>query len=178
VPKFSAIIYAESGDHDDLSRTLESVQICNEVLLINADSDDQIRNIGRENHARIKNGLPSVTPGAYLMDAFNDWVLVLRPGESVSNELRTSLKDWEHQKRDDNPGFRFTVLKHEDGNWRQCSPELRLVNRRKINWMGEMPSTTDAPTLRGPILRNTFRSQPQKAPGNARYPVCPWSLDT
>jgi hypothetical protein len=163
MPKFSAIVYAESTDWDCLSRTLESLQICSDILLINADCDDQIRAMGRENRARIKIGIPGVTPGAYLMDAFNDWILVLRPGEAVSKELRASLKDWQRVKHDDNPGFRFVVLEHKDGNWRQCSPELRLVNRKKINWTGELPPNTEAPTLRGPILRYNEKLQPHKA---------------
>ncbi len=162
MPKYSAIIYASSGDRELLERTLQSLQVCDDMLLINADADQEIRSIGRRLHARMKNGIPGVTPGAYLMDTYHQWILVLRPGEAISDELRNSLRDWHRQKRDENPGFRFSVLEQNHFGWRLRPPELRLVNRRKINWTGELPPNSDAPTLRGPLLRFSRDEDQQK----------------
>jgi len=153
MPKFSALVYAQSEGSSSLERTLRSLQIADDVLLINADDADEIRELGRRFRTRIKTGIPGVTPGAYVMDTYYDWILVLRPGEAVSDELCQSLSDWRRQKRNDDLGFRFAVLGQDGGNWRQRPTELRLVNRRKINWIGELPPNTDAPSLRGPILR-------------------------
>jgi hypothetical protein len=163
VPKFSAIVYAESADSSLLEPTLRSLQISDDVLLINADNSDEIRELGRHFHARMKTGIPGVTPGAYAMDTYHEWILVLLPGEAISDELRQSLTDWRRQKHNDNCGFRFAVLEHDGGNWRKRPPELRLVNRRKINWTGELPPNTDAPDLRGAILRYERETEERRA---------------
>lgn len=163
MPKFSAIIYASVSESEHLARTLDSLQVCDDVLLINAEGDDEIRTVGRRHHARIKNGIPGVTPGAYLMDAYHNWILVLRPGEAISDELRQSLSDWHRQKLDENPGYRFSVLEQNQFGWQLRQSELRLVNRRKINWTGELPPNSEATTLRGPLLRFSKDQKQEKA---------------
>ena len=162
MPKFSAIVYATSDDEHNLEKTLESLNVAQDVLLINADGVDNIRKLGRRFHARIKQGIPGVTPGAYLMDTYHPWILVLRPAEAVSDELRQSLERWRHRKRDENPGYRLAVLENNDGNWIERNPELRLVNRRKINWTGELPPNADAPSIPGPLLRYADKESVQK----------------
>jgi hypothetical protein len=162
MPKLSAIVYAHDAERDHLDKTLESLRVCDDILLINADGSDAVNKLSRRFKARVKNGIPGVTPGAYLMDTYRDWILVLRPGEAIDEELGASLTTWRRQKRDDNAGYRFAVREERDGVFRQRGPELRLVNRKKINWTGELPPNAEAPTLRGTILRYTEESTPQR----------------
>lgn len=162
MPKFSAIVYACGDDEHRLEKTLESLKVAQDVLLIDADGIDNIRKLGRRFHARVKRGIPGVTPGAYLMDAYHPWILVVRPAEAVSDELRLSLEQWRHRKRDENPGYRLAVLEKNDGKWIERKPELRLVDRRKINWTGELPPNADGPSIPGPLLRYAGEASAQK----------------
>jgi len=162
MPKFSAIVYAHSDDASALERTLPSIETADDVLVINAENTNEIRDVGRYFHSRLKVGIPGVTPGAYLLDAYHDWILVMRPGEEVSDELSRSLAAWRREKYDNNAGFRFDVLEWDGANWCERRPEVRLVNRRKINWIGELPPNADAPSLRGPILRYETESQARR----------------
>lgn len=159
---FSAIVYASSDDERCLEMTLGSLEIAQDVLLINADCSDNIRDIGRRFHTRVKQGIPGVTPGAYFMDTYHPWILVIRPEEALSDELRQSLEQWRHQKHDENPGYRFAVLEQDDGAWIERKPELRLVDHRKIDWTGELPPNADGPSLPGPLLRYDAETRAQK----------------
>ena len=162
MPKLSAIVYARENDGLFLDKTLHSLQVAHDILLINADNSDEIKRIGRRFHARVKSGIAGVTPGAYLMDAYHPWILVLLPTEALSDELSQSLKEWKRQKEDDNPGYSFDVLEQNEGAWRSRAAELRLVDRRKINWTGDLPPNAEAPRMRGPLLRYEPRAREQK----------------
>ncbi len=153
MPKFTALIYARSEDAPDLARCLSTLRVANDVLLINADGSEEIRRLARSRYVRILNGIPGVTPGAYLMDSFHHWLLAIRPFEALSDELVRSLQEWKHRKQDESAGYAFGVLELHDRAWSARGPELRLVNRRVINWTGELPPNTSAPLLPGTLLR-------------------------
>jgi hypothetical protein len=153
MPTFSALVFARRQDAVHLDRALKSLKVANDILLINGDRDPQIHQIGRRHHARSRDGIPGVTPGAYLMDAFHRWILVLRPFEALSNNLIRSLQDWKNRKEDESRGYSFGVLQQGGRAWHPLAPELRLVNRDYVNWVGELPPGGDAPLLRGSLLR-------------------------
>jgi hypothetical protein len=102
----------------------------------------------------VLNGIPGVTPGAYLTNAFHNWILVIRPFEEISTDLIRSLEEWKHRKKDEAPGYAFGVIEQSGNSWKPRKPELRLVNRKLINWMGDFPPNTSAPLLPGSILRH------------------------
>ncbi|HEU5401095.1 MAG TPA: hypothetical protein VFU86_07045 [Terriglobales bacterium] len=153
MPKFTALIYARTGDSAYLDRALESVKLASDPLIINADCDPEIKKIASRHHARHKHGIAGVTPGAYLMDAFHHWILVLRPFEALSNDLIRSLDQWKRRKKDESRGYAFARLLQNGTRWKAEDPELRLVNRRLINWIGELPDNQSAPILPGPLLQ-------------------------
>ena len=154
MPKFSALVRATQQDIEFLPRCLESVKIANDVVLIDADRDESVRKIGRQHGGRVLNGIPGVTPGAYLTNAFHNWILVIRPFEELSTDLIRSLEEWKRQKRDDTTGYGFGIIEQSGQSWIPRKPELRLVNRKLINWMGDFPPNTSAPLLPGSILRH------------------------
>jgi hypothetical protein len=162
MPKFTALIFARLEDSAYLDRALESLKVANDRLLIDADRNPEIKKIARRHHARHKNGIPGVTPGAYLMDAFHHWILVLRPFEALSNDLIRALEEWKKRKKDESPGYGFPILRQEGHRWCADDPELRLVNRRLINWMGELPDNQRAPILPGPLLQYETEEQEQR----------------
>ncbi|HET7871863.1 MAG TPA: hypothetical protein VFL42_05085 [Terriglobales bacterium] len=153
MPKFTALVYARKEDALYLDRALESLKVANDRLLINADVDPEIKRIARRHHARQKFGIPGVTPGAYEMDGYHHWILVLRPSEALSNDLIRSLEQWKKGKKDESRGYAFALLRQNGTRWLAEDPELRLVNRHLINWIGELPENQSAPVLPGPLLQ-------------------------
>jgi hypothetical protein len=87
------------------------------------------------------------------MDGFHHWVLVLRPFEALSNDLIRSLAEWKKRKKDESRGYAFALLQQTGTRWRAEDPELRLINRRVINWIGELPHNESVPILPGPLLQ-------------------------
>jgi len=82
----------------------------------------------------VKTRIPGVSAGAYAMDSFYDWVLVLRPGEWLSSQTVDGLRRWREQKKDTETGYELPVHSAQ-GSTRA----LRLVNRQQMNWTGELP---------------------------------------
>jgi len=74
------------------------------------------------------------------MDAANEWILWLRPNESLSDDLEAALFEW--KEREEEPGFACygIAVRQENGTgWEQLPPQVRLINRTRINWVGELP---------------------------------------
>jgi hypothetical protein len=162
MPKFTTIVHACTQDLPCLERSLQSADVASDILLINEERDPQVKAIGRRFHAREKNGVQGVTAGAYLMDAFHPWILVLRPCEELSEELRKSLDEWRRNKKDDSQGYRLLVVEQDGNRSHPLAPELRLVNRRQVNWIGEMPPNMEAPILPGALLRHERRQDQEQ----------------
>lgn len=95
-----------------------------------------------------------MTAGAYAMDAAHEWILCLRCNEALSDELEAALVAWKEDEPDEGPPCYSVPIRMENGSgWEQQSPEVRLVNRKRMNWMGEMPpAQTCSEVLRGDIL--------------------------
>jgi hypothetical protein len=140
MPQFTALIRAESTL--GLAETLRSARVASETLVIHP-SDATIERVCFRYGARDKFDVPGVTLGAYAMDAFYDWLLILRPGEELSGDLLDELGRW-RPKRDSNAGY---LLRIGDG-----SPQFRLINRDEMHWVGELPpAPSDAALFPGAI---------------------------
>jgi glycosyltransferase involved in cell wall biosynthesis len=154
MPKITALLHT----HNDalcLGRALQSLRPCDEMLVIDDDSEDDTPKVAREYGATLKTSIPGVTFGAYASDASHDWILCLRPDETLSDDLEASLFEWKKQEpADDIAGYRISIREQKDRQWQTCPAETRLVNRRLVNWIGEMPP--DEPIeqeLPGDVLR-------------------------
>jgi len=153
MPKFSALLRTHN-DALRLGRTLQSLRPCDEVLIIDEASEDDTVKVAREYGAVIKTAIPGVSPGAYAMDTEYEWVLCLRPNESLSDTLEASLFEWKQQ----DPGqsvacYSMLIREENDSGWRDCPPEVRLINRKMVNWIGEMPPPQEGCALmRGELL--------------------------
>jgi hypothetical protein len=133
MPKFTALVHVEEVS-PKLMDTLQSASMADDLLVILDSADKPLKHMVRKAKGRVKTTIPGVSPGAYALDSFHDWVLVLRPGEIIEGRTAEVLKDWKKQKDDEEPGHRIRII-------RNGSPieTLRLVNRMKINWTGELP---------------------------------------
>ena len=139
MPKFTALLHTHN-DALRLGRALDSLRCCDEVLVIDSDSDDDTEKIAREHGVKFKKAIAGVTPGAYVMDAEHEWILCLRPSESLSDDLEAALFEWKEKEVDENTAcFSVPIRKENGSGWKKQDPEVRLVNRKLINWVGDMP---------------------------------------
>jgi glycosyltransferase involved in cell wall biosynthesis len=139
MPKFTALLHTHN-DALRLGRTLDSLRPCDEVLVIDEDSEDDTERIAREHGAHFKKAIPGVTPGAYAMDAEHEWILCLRPNESLSDDLEAALLEWKEREVDAGIACFGIPIRQENGaGWKKLPPEVRLVNRTRMNWVGDMP---------------------------------------
>ena len=140
MPKISALLHTHN-DALRLGRALESLRPCDEVVVIDDCSQDDTVKIAKEYGATLKSAIPGVTFGAYAMDTSHHWVLCLRPNETLSDDLEASLFQWKNEEPQDGVACYRVSIREQNGNgWRSCPPEVRLVNRKLMNWVGEMPS--------------------------------------
>lgn len=154
MPKITALLHTHN-DALRLGRALESLRPCDEMLVIDNCSEDDTVKVAREHGATFKTAIPGVTFGAYVMDAANDWILCLHPSETLSDDLEASLFDWKSQAPSETvTGYRLSIREQTGRGWQECPPEARLVNRKLVNWLGEMPPDHGCETaLTGDLLR-------------------------
>ena len=154
MPKITALLHTHN-DALRLGRALDSLRPCDEVLIIDDNSDDDTARIAHENGAAIKTSIPGVTRGAYAMDATNDWILCVGPNEALSEELEASLLEWKGRELEEAiPCCKVNVREQNGSGWHKLEPEVRLINRKLLNWVGELPPEQQCDiTLKGDLLR-------------------------
>lgn len=155
MPKISAILHAHN-DALRLGRALDSLRPCDEIIVVDHGSSDDTAKVARKHGASVKKGLPGVEPGAYVIDARNEWILCLHPTEALSEALEASLLEFKERDAEDEKATCYNIaVREEHGNgWRNLAPETRLANRNRLNWTTEVPGhVPDAPLLPGDLMR-------------------------
>ena len=151
--RITALIHA-SNDEQRLGRALDSLRACDEVMVVDHGSTDNTAKIARQHGALVKAGVPGVEPGAYIIDARHDWILCLQPNEALNESLEATLHDWKDSDPGGGVGFCFEVREETEEGWRTVPPELRLVNRKRLNWPGKLPPIDlEMPLLPGEVHR-------------------------
>lgn len=152
--KITALLHT-SNDALHLGRALDSLRACDEVIVVDHGSSDDTVKVAREHGAKVVQAVNGVDHGAYVQDAGNDWILCLHPYEALAEQLEASLFEWRENEHADNAmGFNIAVREQSTDGWKFLPPEMRLANRRQINWTGDLPpGNPNAPSLRGHILR-------------------------
>jgi len=153
MPKITALLHTHN-DALRLGRALDSLRACDEVLVIDQDSEDDTERVAREHGATFKKAISGVTPGAYALHATHEWVLCLRPNESVSDDLEAALFEWKEKEIEEGIAcYSMPVRRENTTGWEKLPPEVRLVNRNRINWVGDMPpNQVCAAVLNGDLL--------------------------
>jgi glycosyltransferase involved in cell wall biosynthesis len=152
--KITALIHA-CDNARSLGRALDSLRPCDEVIVVDHGSKDETVKVAREHGAKVIPAAPGVDRGAYAQDARNQWVLCLLPQEAVAEELEASLFEWSDAEQDNGQmGFNIGLREQNGAGWKSLPAELRLANRRQINWTGDLPpENPKAPALSGHIVR-------------------------
>jgi hypothetical protein len=99
--------------------------------------------------------VPGVSNGAYAQNTRNQWVLCLLPHEAIAEDLEASLLEWSDVEQDPNQmGFNMAIREQNGAGWKPVEAEMRLANRKQINWTGDLPpANPKLPALAGHILR-------------------------
>jgi len=143
MPKITALLHCHSQP-EPLARALETLRACDEILVINHEADPETERIARRHGANLKAGVPGVSLGTYLVDAANDWIICLKPTESLSEELEASLLQWKQQDHDPAHCYSVNIRLQQNGGWQQSGPQTRLVNRTHVNWTSELPFDSES----------------------------------
>jgi glycosyltransferase involved in cell wall biosynthesis len=153
MPKISALLHA-MNDVKRIGRALDSLRACDEVMVIDHGSTDGTQKAAEEHGATVKAAIPGVDRGAYVLDLKNDWVFCLCANEALSEELEASLQEWKQHDPDSEAGYAVSVREETEGGWKSCRSELRLVNRTRLNWTGDLPPNMDGPpAFPGDLMR-------------------------
>jgi glycosyltransferase involved in cell wall biosynthesis len=140
--KISALIHTYDSARS-LGRALDSLRPCDEVIVVDHDSKDETVKVAKEHGAKVINAVPGVDRGAYAQDARNQWVLCLMPEEALAEELEASLFEWSEAEQDANQmGFNMAVREQNGAGWKSLDPEMRLANRKQINWTAGKSETS------------------------------------
>src|SRR5512142_864607 len=131
--KITALIHAHAADAAAdarrLERALNSLRPCSQVVVINHGNAEEIEKVARQHGATVKPGVPGVSPGAYLVDSSNDWILCLKPCEALSEALEASLLDWKDENHKDAGAFALAICEQNGQGLHALPAETRLVNR-------------------------------------------------
>jgi hypothetical protein len=154
MPPITAILHT-LNDGLRLARALETLQPCDEILIIDHGSTDQTLSIAREYAARVRAARDSVA--APLQWAQHDWALCLLPSESLSEALEAALFEWKlYEAREvaDTPACSVLVREETEGGWSRLPAATRLVRKSWSRWDGQLPrNDTRARMLEGELQR-------------------------
>ena len=164
MPPITALLHTSNAALR-LGRTLETLLPCAEILIVDHHSTDPTRRVAREYGARIVSAGGHASSNHYLDLARHDWILCVKPGESVTEALQASLFEWSalpsHGVVDavaGGPAFSVSVREQTGENWLELpTPETRLIPRSWTLWRGQLPDhEPSAIALQGALLRFTM----------------------
>ncbi len=141
MPLLSTLIHT-NNDERRLGRTLETLRPCDEIIVVDHGSTDKTVRIAQQHGAKIVKAVPGVDHGAYAVDCRHDWVLLLGPNEILNELLEATLLQWKRGKPGDCLGYAISVRVQAPDGSGSSKKEMRLVNRKKINWQGFFPTAT------------------------------------
>lgn len=180
-PAISACIITYN-EADRIIDCLQSLQFCDEIIVVDSGSTDDTQALCRAAGARVIerpfDGFRSQKQFA-VDQASHDWVLCLDADERVSEQLRTSLLA-EKEAGFPAAGYRFARLSYYFGKFLRhgnAYPDrvLRLFNRRQGGWRGEREiheaASVDGPVklLQGDLIHYPYRSLTQQLQKTQRY---------
>jgi glycosyltransferase involved in cell wall biosynthesis len=154
MPGITALLHT-CNDELRIGRALETLRPCDEIVIIDHGSHDRTLRLAREYGVVFRRANAPAKESAGF--AKFEWVLCLRPSESVSEALEASLYEWKLRVNADLArveGVRLAIREEQDGNWTESAPELRLVRREWASWASGLPSgQPGSMQLEGDLLR-------------------------
>jgi glycosyltransferase involved in cell wall biosynthesis len=154
MPAITALLHTQN-DALRLGRALETLFVCDEILIVDHHSHDATCRAARQHGARIVPAFNHASPEHYLHLASYDWILCLQPSEAISDGLQTSLYEWKSPPVAGAAPFSFLVREETASGWHDHTvPETRLIPRNWKRWQGTFPIyEPSAFALQGELLR-------------------------
>ena len=155
MPSITALLHTHN-DALRLGRALEMLFPCDEIVIIDHDSDDGTSEVAREYGATILKASPGVPR---LQTMRGEWIFSLDPRESVTEALAASLFEW---KLEAIPASvrAFSVYRREEtveGWIANPIAQTRLVRADWNRWAGRFPERdASAVALEGELLHFVF----------------------
>jgi hypothetical protein len=158
MPAITALLHTKD-DALRLGRALETLFVCDEILIVDHDSQDATCRMARQLGARVVRADDHAAPEHYLRMASQDWILCLQPNESISDGLQTTLYEWKAPPLEDAAAFSLLVREETTGGWLDhAAPETRLIPRHWRRWQRNIPAfEPSALILEGELLRFSLR---------------------
>lgn len=151
--KVSALIHTQNNERS-LGRTLESLRVLDEIVVVDHHSTDKTVRIAKQYGARVIKAVAGVDRGAYTVDCKYDWVFCVLPNETLSEALEASLLEWKGKNSFDGAGLLIPLRKQTGERWQSLESQMRIADRNKLNWQDLFPSPTGDPEqLPGDLLR-------------------------
>jgi hypothetical protein len=159
MPPITAILQT-CNDAPCLSRALESLRPCDEILIVDHNSTDHTLHNARENGAVIQSSAPDKPLDSWLPLACHQWIFCLLPSETLTESLEASLFEWKLYRPAEVAGISScsVVVKDEaKSSWANPLISTRLVPKVWTSWDGPLPQRDPRSLLlEGDLLR--FRS--------------------
>ena len=155
MPPITALLHTEN-DALRLGRALETLRVCDEIVVVDHGSRDATARVAREYGARILDFKTGTTPSLYLQAVQCDWIFCIDPRESLTEGLEATLLEWKSStKAADVPAFSVFLREETAEGWRGVPlAQTRLVPRNCTRWQGLLPADVpSALTLEGALLR-------------------------
>lgn len=159
MPQITAVMHTRN-DALRLGRCLETLYPCDDILIIDDNSQDATRQVAREYGARVLVAVSGATLDYYLQSAPSEWILCLDPRESLTESLAASLYEWKSESDQVAQGPAFSVFLREETpeGWIEVpAAQTRLVPQGWSRWDRGLPiHDPSAVALEGEVLRFVF----------------------
>jgi len=161
MPPITALIHTHN-DGLRLGRCLETLYVCDELVIVDHGSEDGTPQIARAYGSRViyRSGIiAAASPPAGAQLIRDGWLLCLDPHESLSESLMASLYEWKSDSDfvSVSAGTAFSVFLREEtteGWIENPQPQTRLVPAGWNRWRGRLPMhEPSARVLEGRLLR-------------------------
>jgi glycosyltransferase involved in cell wall biosynthesis len=121
------------NEEKNIARAIESLRVCEEVLIVDSGSTDRTKTLAAQRGARV---IPHAAA-----QALNDWILSIDADEALSEELEAELLSLKRIGMAAD-GYSMPRLAQYLGKWIRHSGwypdrKVRLYDRRKARWVGE-----------------------------------------
>lgn len=159
------------NEADRIGDCLASLDVCDEILVVDSHSSDATRDIATAAGARVieRDWAGHRAQKQFAVDeAAHDWILAVDADERLSPELKSEIIALREGGFADIGGWSMPRLSHHLGAWIRYGSwypnrQLRLFDRRRGTWGGEDPHDrweTDSTVrrLRGNLLHHPYRS--------------------
>ena len=157
MPSITAIVHT-SNDALRLGRLLETLYPCDDIVVVDHESEDSTLTVARDYGATILGPKPGATPAEYVAPQSSRWILCLDAREALTESLAASLFEWKSQGISGALSFSVFLREETAEGWvEHPSAQTRLVPATWNEWAGRFPApVASSISLEGDLLRFAF----------------------